>query len=90
MKLIKANLLVLLMLLMILLGMYLTLWANTKMMDNYKLYNCIYNNADSNNFNNNPIMVEKIESECICFVYHIETKYLNSSCDYKEFGDDGK
>lgn len=39
-----------------------------KMMAPYGLYHCIYNNADSNGFPHNPLAVEKITNECICFM----------------------
>jgi len=33
----------------------------------YDLYNCIYNNADSNGFPQHPLMIQKVQDECVCF-----------------------
>ena len=35
----------------------------------YSLYNCVYINAEMNDFNHNILMVEKIEKECIEIIY---------------------
>lgn len=55
-------------------------YAEQKMMGEYDLYNCIYNNADSNNFPQNPIMIKKIQDECICFREHNFTNLLEADC----------
>jgi len=52
----------------------------TLMMGDYELYNCIYNNANSNNFAQNPIMIQKIQDECICFREHNFTNLSEVNC----------
>jgi len=52
---------------------------NNKMKD-YDLYNCIYNNAQLNDFNQNPIMIKKIQNECICFREHNYNNLLDVDC----------
>ena len=39
-------------------------------MKGYDLYYCIQNNAIDNDFNHNPLMIKKIQDECICFREH--------------------
>jgi hypothetical protein len=72
--------LVLLMLLFLFAGWYFAFSFENKMMGKYDLYNCIYNNAESNNFNKNPIIIQKIQDECICFREHNYTNLLEVNC----------
>lgn len=58
----------------IVLGLLLTDFAEQKMLGKYDLYNCIYNNADANGFNQNPIAIQEIQDQCICFR---ENNYTN-------------
>jgi hypothetical protein len=39
-------------------------------MSHYDLYNCVLNNAASNGYNQNPVMIQKIQDECVCFRQH--------------------
>lgn len=48
-------------------GAYVEAKGQSYLMKDYDLYNCIYNNADMNDFNGHPVMVQKIQDECICF-----------------------
>lgn len=48
------------------------------LMEGHTLYNCLYNNADSNKFN--PNLIEKIEDECICFRKYDYTNLLEANC----------
>jgi len=48
-------------------GIFLGFYADDKQMHDYDLYNCIYNNAASNDFPKNSVMIEEIQNECICF-----------------------
>jgi hypothetical protein len=64
----------------ILAGAFLITIVEANHMEQYDLYNCIYNNADLNNFNNNPIMIKKIQNECICFSEHNYTNLLEANC----------
>ena len=61
-------------------GVYAAFYAEDKQMYNYDLYNCIYNNAMNNDFNQNPIMIEKIQNECICFREYNYTNLLEVDC----------
>jgi hypothetical protein len=75
----KINLILLFLLVFgvgIVLGVLLLNFAEQKMMQHYDLYNCIYNNANLNSFNQNPIAIQKIQNECICFREH---NYTNVS-----------
>lgn len=40
------------------------------LMEDYRLYNCIYSNADDNGFSKNPYIIQKVQEECICFFEH--------------------
>ena len=64
----------------IILGIYLFSFVEVKQMGNYDLYNCIYNNAESNSFNQNPIMINKIQNECVCFRENNYTNLLEANC----------
>lgn len=46
----------------------------------YDLYQCIENNARMNDFNQNPVMIEKIQDECICFRRYNYTNLLEADC----------
>ena len=61
-------------------GLFISAKAEIEMMGEYDLYNCIYNNADSNRFNQNPIMAKKIQDECICFRENNYTNLLEVDC----------
>lgn len=50
------------------------------LMEGYDLYFCVYNNADMNNFNKHPAMIEKIQQECICFHNNNYTNILDLDC----------
>lgn len=50
------------------------------LMKGYDLYDCIYSNANTNNFNKNPIMIKKIQDECICFREHNYTGMVLGDC----------
>ena len=50
------------------------------LMEDYDLYNCIYANADRNEFNQHPEMIRKIQDECICFREHNYTNLLEANC----------
>ena len=62
------------------LSFYMILFVESKQLEKYDLYNCIYNNAVSNNFNQNPIMVNRIQDECICFREHNYTNLMEANC----------
>ena len=62
----------------IVLGIFINIYIDDIMLGDYDLYNCIYNNADSNGFNQNPIMIKKIQDECICFRENNYTNVLNN------------
>lgn len=61
-------------------GIYGAYQLENAQMGKYDLYNCLYNNAQSNGFNQNPIMVEKIQNECLCFHYYNYTDLLDKNC----------
>lgn len=64
----------------ILIGALLFAFGQGKMMEGYDLYNCIYNNADSNSFNKHPEMIKKIQDECVCFRENNYTNLLEADC----------
>jgi len=55
-------------------------FGDNLLMGKYDLYQCIYNNAESNGFNQNPIMIKTITDECICFREHNYTNLLEANC----------
>jgi len=61
-------------------GVYISQFGENKLMGDYDLYNCIYNNAESNNFPQHPVMIQKIQDECICFREHNFTNLLEVNC----------
>lgn len=64
----------------IVIGMFIFSVVDGALMNNYDLYNCIYNNADANGFNQNPVMIKKIQDECICFRENNYTNLLEVNC----------
>lgn len=54
--------------------------VETQLMGDYDLYQCIYNNAATNRFNQHPIMIDKIQDECICFRNHNYKDLLEANC----------
>lgn len=62
------------------LGMGTAVIGEEQLMGEYDLYNCIYNNADGNGFNQHPVMIQKIQDECICFREHNYTDLINADC----------
>lgn len=55
-------------------------FLHLSVMQNYDIYNCVFNNARTNGFNQNQIMVEKIQNECLCFHYYNYTDLLDKNC----------
>ena len=70
--------------LLLIIGLIIGLLAQTTVqnaiMSKYDLYNCVYNNAYLNDFNQNPSMIEKIQNECLCFRYYNYTDLLDKDC----------
>ena len=64
----------------IFIGFLLDNYAENRMLGDYDLYNCIYNNAESNDFNQHPVMIKKIQDECICFRENNYTNLLEVNC----------
>ncbi len=64
----------------IFIGFSIVLFGENLLMEDYDLYNCIYNNAESNNFNKHPIVIQKIQDECICFREYNYTNLLDVDC----------
>lgn len=62
------------------LGMLSGVYAISKPMENYDLYNCIWNNAQTNDFNSNPEMIKQIQDECVCFREYNYTNLLEVDC----------
>ena len=52
------------------LGVVIGQYGENNLMGEYKLYQCIYNNADDNGFSDNPYIIQKIQEECMCFFEH--------------------
>lgn len=75
---------VMLIIALVTLGFFLGILAYGKVeiqqMGNYDLYNCIWNNAQMNGFNQHPMMIEKIQDECICFREHNYTNLIEVDC----------
>lgn len=63
-------------------GIGLVIEVEDEWMGEYDLYNCIRNNAERNNFNQHPVMIEKIQQECICFKENNWTNLLEADCSY--------
>jgi len=64
----------------IIIGIIMFSYSNNNIMENYDLYNCIYNNANANSFTNNHYLIQKIQDECICFRNHNYTNLLEADC----------
>ena len=64
----------------VILSCYMILFVESKQLEKYDLYNCIYNNAESNSFNQNPVMIKRIQDECVCFREHNYTNLLEVNC----------
>ena len=64
----------------ILFATWIIFTGENKIMGKYDLFNCIYNNAEFNRFNQNPVMIKKIEDECICFREYNYTNLLEVNC----------
>lgn len=64
----------------IIVGIIMFSYADNETMKDYDLYNCIWNNAQSNSFTNNPYLIQKIQDECICFREHNYTNLLEADC----------
>ena len=62
------------------LTLFVLQFAENQLMGNYDLYQCIYNNANNNGFSQNPIMLNKIQNECICFRNHNYENLLEANC----------
>ena len=62
------------------LALFIFQFGENQLMGNYDLYQCIYNNADDNGFNQNPIMIDKIQDECICFRNYNYENLLEANC----------
>ena len=59
-------------------GVYV-LAEDNLLMKGYDLYHCIYTNADLNNFNQNPVMIQKIQDECVWFYQNNHTDYIGNA-----------
>ena len=77
----SIGMMILLILLGLIGGFFIASFGENLLMKNYDLYNCIYNNAELNNFNKHPIMIKKIQDECICFREHNYTNLLEVDCE---------
>lgn len=64
----------------IVIGFFASAKGNIQLMGEYDLYNCIYNNAQSNSFTQNPYLIQKIQDECICFRQHNYTNLPEANC----------
>jgi len=64
----------------LMIGMIFAASTINNQMKNYDLFNCVYNNAYMNEFNQNPSMIEKIQNECICFRENNYTNLLEVNC----------
>jgi len=60
--------------------LFVSQFGENQLMGDYDLYQCIYNNADNNGFSQNPIMIDKIQDECICFRNHNYKNLLEANC----------
>lgn len=70
----KIGLIIITLLIGIVFGIFISAFGEQQLMGDYDLYNCIYNNADRNGFNQHPVMIQKIQEECVCFR---ENNYTN-------------
>lgn len=61
-------------------GIRLYAFGDYILLDEYDLYNCIYDNAEDNDFPKSPYLVEKIQDECVCFREHNYTNLLEAEC----------
>ena len=61
-------------------GLFISFFGENYLMGEYDLYNCIYNNADANGFNQHPVMIQKIQDECVCFRENNYTNLLEVDC----------
>jgi len=61
-------------------GAYSFAKSEIKLMQEYDLYNCIYNNAESNGFTNNQYLIKEIQDECICFRKYNYTNLSGVDC----------
>ena len=61
-------------------GVFIAGFGENYQMGDYDLYNCIYNNAEANGFNQHPVMIQKIQDECVCFREHNYTNLLEAKC----------
>lgn len=64
-----------------LLGGVITIKANEFIMKDYDLYICIYNNSANNLFPDDPVLIQKIQDECICFREHNYTDLSGVDCN---------
>ena len=64
----------------IIVGIFLLSFSDNQLMGKYDLYNCVYNNAQMNNFPDNPILIQKIQNGCICFRRNNYTDLINANC----------
>ena len=68
----------------VLIGVIGTTWGlysfDTGTMGDYDLYQCIRNNAEDNRFNQHPLMIQKIQDECVCFRAHNYTNLMEADC----------
>lgn len=61
-------------------GIFFNVFIENRFMGNYDLYNCIYNNAELNGFSQHPVIIQKIQDECICFRENNFTNLLEVNC----------
>jgi uncharacterized membrane protein (DUF106 family) len=61
-------------------GVITVSYVDNNQMKKYDLYNCIWNNAQSNSFTQNPYLIQKIQDECICFREHNYTNLSEVNC----------
>ena len=61
-------------------GVFIAGFGENYLMGDYDLYNCIYSNADANGFNQHPVMIQKIQDECVCFREHNYTNLFGVNC----------
>lgn len=61
-------------------GFFLALAGENQLMGEYDLYQCIYNNADLNDFPESEELIQKIQDECACFRNNNYTDFFNTPC----------